>query len=129
MGMNEEQSVQTSQMVFKILNMLALQIAPPTQTTPVAAASCPQQTGAVKESVLVHVDDERPEEQREEDVEFTDGSTDTAAETAAANDNKPYTKIKKKLTKKDRDAKNSKTAPQGKGGSKNADKDQSRVKK
>ena len=126
MGMNEEQSVQTSQMVFKFLNMLALQIAPPTQTTPVAAAPCPQQTVAVKESVVVQVDDERPEEQREEDVEFTDGSTDTAAETAAANDNTPYSKIKKKLTKKDRDAKNGKGGP-GKGNSndlvKSADKD------
>ena len=62
-------------------------------------------------------------------MELTEGSTDSAAEAEAATQNLPYTKIKKKMTKKDRDAKSGKSAPQGKGDSKNTDKDKSKVKK
>ena len=75
------------------------------------------------------MEEERLEEHQEEDVAFTDGSTDTAAETAAANDNKPYAKIRKRRTKEERDAKPGKPAPLGKGGSKSAAKDQSKVKR
>ena len=127
MGMSGEQAALTSQAVFQLLNLLAMKVAPSPQTTPAAVAAGSQQTAAVKE--VVQVEGERQEEHQEEDVGFTDGSTDTAAETAAANDNKPYAKIRKRRTKEERDAKSGKPAPQGKGGSKNAAKDQTKVKR
>ena len=127
MGMNAEQSAETTTMVLNVLNMLATQIAPSTQTSPAAAASRPQPPDIVPVNV-VNVEDDKAEEARGEDVEFTDGSTDTAAEAVAATENKPYTKIKKRMSKKDRDAKNGKGA-QGKGDSKNTDKDKGKVKK
>ena len=125
MGMSGEQSALTSQALFQLLNMLAVKIAPPSQATPAAVASGSQQAAAVRE--VVHVDDEKPQEQRGDDMEFTEGSTDTAAETAAANNKQPYQKIKKKLNKKERDAKSGKGAPQGKGSTKSTDKEPNKV--
>ena len=127
MGMSGEQAALTSQTVFQLLNLLALKIAPPPQTTTAAVAAGSQQTAAVGE--VVRVEEDRQEEQQDEDVAFTDGSTDTEAEKAAAKDNKPYAKIRKRRTKEERDVKTGKPAPQGKGGSKNAAKDQTKVKR
>ena len=125
MGMSGEQSALTSQALFQLLNMLAVKIAPPSQATPAVVASGSQQAAAVRE--VVHVDDEKPQEQRGEDMEFTEGSTDTAAETAAANNKQPYQKIKTKLSKKERDSKSGKGAPQGKGSTKSTDKEPNKV--
>jgi len=96
MGMNEEQSAQTAQTFFNLMNMLALKIAPPPPPNQEAAASRP----SPPDLETAMVEDDKAEDQQEPndqaEGEFTDGSTDTEAEAKAASENLPPTKIKKK---------------------------------
>ena len=95
MGMNEEQKGQTAQAFFKIMNMLALNVAPPptpSQEAPAAMPASPEQ--AAMEQDEEEEDQQEPDDQGEGDL--TDGSTDSEAEAKAASENLPPTKIRKK---------------------------------
>ena len=99
--MNGEQNAITSQAFFQILNFLATTAALPTPPSPAVAAQRPQPPDL---GPVIEIEDsdkkEEPEmKPMEEEAEWTDGSTDTEAETKAATDNLPPTKIKKKKKK------------------------------
>ena len=101
--MNGEQNAITSQAFFQILNYLATTVTLPTPPSPAAAAQRPQPPDL---GPVIEVEDcdkkEEPEVKPmdDEEAEWTDGSTDIEAETKAANDNLPATKIKKKEKKR-----------------------------
>ena len=86
---------------MQLLNMLGTTIEAPPQ-----AATAPS-TQALSQDPVVIVDEPRQDATMEE-VEYTDGSTDSQAEAAAATANSLPTKIKKRISKKDRDAKSGK---------------------
>ena len=105
MGMSQEQSAETAQTLFTLMNMLATQIIAPTppQTTPAVAAQRPQPPDLGAVVVEVEDGDQREEPEvrpmDDEEAEWTDGSTDVeASELKAVNDNANLapTKIKKK---------------------------------
>ena len=114
-GMNQEQTGTVTQVLFNLMNMFSTQIAPPGPST-AAPSTQPPDHGPV----LV-ADDKEPELHAENeplpmegDFDLTDGSTDTEAEAKAANANEPHTKIRKKTSRRARDAEHGKGG-QGKG--------------
>ena len=118
-GVLPGQTPHMADLFMQLMNLLGTTFAAPTP-----AASAPS-TQTLSQEPVVIPDEKRPEANAE-DMEYTDGSTDSEAAAEAAIANKPYAKIKKKMSKKDRDVKNGKGGP-GKGGSndhiKTADKD------
>ena len=109
-GIHPEQTQHVTGLVLNLLNMLSTRFdAPP------PAATAPSTQSLSQEPVVIP-DEQKPDTEEAEEMEFTEGSTDSGAEAAAATANLPHTKIKKKVSKKDRGAKAGGKGSQSKGG-------------
>ena len=115
-GINPAQTEPVTQILMNILNMMSTRIDAPNPTA-AAPSTQPPNHGPVLIAGDKKPDAEIELQTAEGDMEFTEGSTDTEAEAKAATANEPHSKIKKKTSRKDRDAKIGKGGP-GKGGAK-----------
>ena len=128
-GINPTDTETVAQILMNILNTVATKIEAP-EPSAAAPSTQPLNQGPVLIADDKKTDAEIKQQTVEGDMDFTEGSTDTEAEAKAATANEPPSKTRKKISKKDRDAKLGKGP--GKGSAKDiikpADKDKGKKK-
>lgn len=121
-GVSIPETETMTQIFMNIMNAMATRIEPPVASA-AAPSTQPDGQGPKQNADLKGLEAESQQQLGAEDVDFTEGSTDSPAEAKAANVNEPPTKIKQKISNKERDAKNVKGKGIGKEIIKATDKD------